>query len=70
MDYKKEFEKATETISVLDRSLSNEIEKNRALQCEFDKMRYENKRLKQENKRLKDAIVEKFLGVDLEGDEE
>lgn len=68
MDYEKELKKATETIEVLDRSLNNEIAKNRMLKNDLEKLNYEAKRLKRENQQLKNAIIEKFLGVDLVGE--
>lgn len=70
MDYEKELKKASETIVVLDKGLCEEQKKNAELSCRIEQLEYECKRLKTENTKLKNAAVEKYLGIELLGEDE
>lgn len=70
MDYEKEFKSASETIAVLDKDLCKQKALNNKLVSRIEQLEYECKRLKTENAKIKNATVEKYLGIDLSGEDE
>ena len=70
IDYELEFKEATETISVLETQISAKTAEIESLRKEYAVLLKEVYRLKTENRRIKNAIVAKYLDLDLEGEDD
>jgi cell division protein FtsB len=69
VDYKAEFEKAQQAVVIMQKQLSEKTKIIDSLQNSNIDLKTRCERLKEENMALKNAIIEKYLNVDLKGDD-